>query len=102
MDDDWCCKGTDPSCDGPQECANRAALLIEAQQDEIERLHEKVEDLSMYLERDACEIERLQALINAVSDLHDFDHTDNPRCTQCGEWPCSTHLVVCGECTWLT
>jgi hypothetical protein len=65
---------------------------------EIERLREKVEDLRMYLERDACEIERLQALINAVSDLHDFDHTDNPRCTQCGEWPCSTHLVVCGEC----
>jgi hypothetical protein len=36
--DDWCCKGTDPSCDGPQECANRAALLIEAQHAEIKRL----------------------------------------------------------------
>ena len=45
MADDWCCKGTDPSCDGPQECANRAALLIEAQQAEIERLQDKVEQL---------------------------------------------------------
>lgn len=31
MADEWCCKGTDPLCDGPQECASRAA-------DEIERL----------------------------------------------------------------
>lgn len=46
----------------------------------------------------ADEIERLRAVIDAVANLHDFDHVDDPRCTECGEWPCSTHLIVCQEC----
>lgn len=32
--------------------------------DEIERLREKVQDLQMYLEQDACEIERLRTFID--------------------------------------
>jgi hypothetical protein len=50
------------------------------------------------LRQAADEIERLRRLIDAVSDLHDLDHIDNPSCTQCGEWPCPTHLIVCAEC----
>lgn len=50
---------------------------------------------------DACkaadEIERLRAVVDAVDDLHGPDHVDNPRCTECGEWPCSTHIIVCQE-----
>jgi hypothetical protein len=88
--DDWCCKGTDPSCDGPQECANRAALLIEAQQAEIKRLRrwkaEAIEVLSRWdavadmvpvrlgdLKSDAvaAEIERLRAEREPVLALPD-------------------------------
>lgn len=46
----------------------------------------------------ADEIERLLTMVNAVEDLHDTTSTNDPRCSSCGEWPCPTHLIVCGEC----
>lgn len=46
----------------------------------------------------ADEIERLRAAIDAVADLHEPDHTNEPRCLSCGDWPCLTHLILCNEC----
>lgn len=45
-----------------------------------------------------AEIERLRNVIDAVADLHEPDHTNEPRCLSCGEWPCLTHLILCNEC----
>ncbi len=80
MADDWCCKGTDPSCDGSQECVNRAALLIEAQQAEIERLR---------AERDA---ERALAdrLVHLLSCFHLSQRCRAPQGTALEDW--------CSEC----
>jgi len=46
----------------------------------------------------ADEIERLRSVIDAVADLHEPDHTNEPRCLSCGDWPCPTHLILCNEC----
>ena len=49
------------------------------------------------LNQAADEIERLRAVIEAVANLHDPDHTTEPRCLSCGDWPCPTHLIVSRE-----
>ncbi len=80
MADDWCCKGTDPSCDGPQECANRAALLLEAQQTEIERLRAVADHLAevlrQYMDADNwTHDDGFIALADAVDALRAWEET---------------------------
>ena len=49
--------------------------LLTTAADEIERLREKIQDLRMHAEQDACEIERLRATIGGwsqdISNLQD-------------------------------
>jgi hypothetical protein len=58
---------------GEEGRANRMTLLHESAQTEIKLLSEKIQDLQMYAEQDACEIERLRSELAQVrSQLLDW------------------------------